>query len=212
MTTTAWMLRFNQMYSSILDRNSNGPKRGLAKNLYNRARGFEWIFSSLLKKKVADFYIVETGTVRTPNNWKDGNSGFLFSEFVKHHGGFVKSVDIDKNAVDTANDFIGNDFYRSYCEDSITWLSKQPNLKNVDLFYLDSKDVIWSNDRPSAEHHLQEFLVLEPFIKPGALVAIDDNNFKITGERTGKGRMIVEYLQGKNIFPVYDEYQIIYEF
>ena len=44
-------------------------------------------------------------------------------------------------------------------------------------------------------------------------VAIDDNSkFIENNKRTGKGRMIYEYLESKKIFPVYDKYQIIYKF
>ena len=99
------------------------------------------------------------------------------------------------------------------CSDSVSWLAAQTDLQTVDLFYLDSWDVKWDNDHDSAEHHLREFLAIESFIKPGAIVAIDDNaRFLQTGTRTGKGRRVVEYLEAKGIFPVYDAYQIIYKF
>ena len=82
----------------------------------------------------------------------------------------------------------------------------------MDLFYLDSYDVKWHNDHPSAEHHLQEFLVIEPHLKPGVIVALDDNSRLIeTNARTGKGRRVVEYLEQKGIQPIYDDYQIIYK-
>ena len=76
---------------------------------------------------------------------------------------------------------------------------------------MDSYDVEWSDDEPSATHHLNEFLVIEPFLK-NTVVAIDDNSFLTSGKRTGKGRKIFEYLEKKSILPVYDEYQIIYKF
>jgi hypothetical protein len=95
----------------------------------------------------------------------------------------------------------------------VSWLAAQANLDQVDLFYLDSWDVKWNNDQDSAEHHLKEFLAIEPHLKPGAVVAIDDNaRFLNNNGRTGKGRRIVEYLEAKNIQPIYDAYQIIYKF
>jgi hypothetical protein len=57
-----------------------------------------------------------------------------------------------------------------------------------------------------------EFQIIEPHLKPGALVVIDDNSrFLSTNNRTGKGHYIADYLQAKGIFPVYDAYQIIYK-
>jgi len=164
-----WIDIFKNDYAKLLDRGASGAARGLVEGLYKRAEGFQIIFETLLEQKSNDFAIIETGTVRKPNNWKDGNSGFLFSEMVRLHGGFVRSVDIDQTAVDTANQFIDQQYYRSFCSDSVAW--------------------------------------------PGCVVAIDDNSRLLeTNKRTGKGRMIVEYLDSKGIVPVYDAYQIIYKF
>jgi hypothetical protein len=92
-------------------------------------------------------------------------------------------------------------------------LSQQTDLGQVDLFYLDSWDVKWKNDHDSAEHHLKEFQAIESHIKPGAVVAIDDNaRFLEDNRRTGKGRRIVEYLEQQGKQPIYDAYQIIFKF
>jgi hypothetical protein len=207
-----WIDVYQKNYKSLLDRSSSGIKRGLKFDVYNRSRGYELIFENLLRTKLKGFQIIETGTIRNPMNWKDGNSGFLFAEFVKMHEGFVRSVDIDQNAVNTANKFVDNRYYKAHCSDSVSWLSSLQDLNNIDLFYLDSYDVEWANDDPSADHHLKEFLVIEPFLISGKIVAIDDNSFLTSGKRTGKGRKIVEYLESKSILPIYDEYQIIYRF
>ena len=99
------------------------------------------------------------------------------------------------------------------CSDSVTWLDAMPDRHQVDLYYLDSWDVKWHDDRDSAQHHLKEFLAIEPDLKPGCVVAIDDNSrWAATQARTGKGRAIVEYLEAKNHHPIYDEYQIIFQF
>ena len=95
----------------------------------------------------------------------------------------------------------------------IAWLASLADLNTVDLFYLDSYDVRWHDDRASAEHHLKEFLAIEPHLKSGCIVAIDDNSRLLeNNKRTGKGRMIVEYLDAKGVHPIYDKYQIIYKF
>jgi hypothetical protein len=208
-----WLNIYKTQYKNLLNRRSSGLKRGLEKDIYDRSEGYQLIFEHLLSAKESNFQIIETGTVRNPMNWKDGNSGFLFAEFVKIHGGFVRSVDIDQSAVDTANTFVDNRYYKSNCSDSVSWLSNLSDLNNIDLFYLDSYDVEWANDTPSAEHHLKEFQVIEKHLKPGCIVAIDDNSrLLLSGKRTGKGRMIVEYLETKEIYPIYDAYQIIYRF
>ena len=212
MDSIQWIDYFNQNYASRLDLNSNGPKRGLQGKIYNRSQGYLQIFKRLLAQKNNNFLIIETGSTRKPNNWKDGNSGSLFAEFVKQHSGFVNSVDIDSQAVEAANSHIDTQYHQAYCSDSVAWLAQYKNLLDVDLFYLDSWDVRWENDQPSAEHHLKEFLTIEPHIKPGCIVAIDDNAIMLSGQRTGKGRMIVEYLASNNIQPVYVNYQIICQF
>jgi predicted O-methyltransferase YrrM len=137
----------------------------------------------------------------------------LFTEFVEHHGGTVRSVDIDPAAVASARGAITSDQFESTCMDSVLYLATQLDLDQIDLFYLDSYDVKWNDDHASAEHHLTEFQTIESYLKPGALVVIDDNSrFKDSGTRTGKGHYIADYLAAKGIDPVYDAYQIIYKF
>jgi len=206
-----WLDTYKSLYKNKLALKINGQKRGLKVDPYDRSEGFSIIFEELFKLKEKNFQIIETGTVRDPGNWRDGNSGFLFSELVKAHGGFVRSVDISQQAVNIANSFIDKLYYRATCSDSVTWLNSLRDLENVDLFYLDSYDVDWKEDGPSADHHLKEFLEIEPYLK-NCIVAIDDNSFLLNGTRTGKGRAIVQYLQSKNIYPIFDNYQIIYKF
>jgi hypothetical protein len=209
----SWVNTYQKQYYNLLMPQSSGAKRGLVEGHCQRGNGFLLMFQKLLEQRSNNFQIIETGTLRNPGNWKDGQSAQLFTEFVKHHGGKVRSVDIDPAAVKTANDFISTDVFVSYCSDSVEFLKQQPDLDQVDLFYLDSWDVKWENDTGSAEHHLKEFLAIEPHLKSGAVVAIDDNSrHLLDNRRTGKGRRVVEYLTDKNIHPVYDAYQIIYQF
>jgi hypothetical protein len=122
-------------------------------------------------------------------------------------------VDIDPVAVAAARGAIQSDRFEATCQDSVLYLATQLDLDRVDLFYLDSYDVKWDSDHASAEHHLQEFQVIEPSLKPGALVVIDDNSrFLNSNQRTGKGHYIADYLQAKGHEPLYDAYQIIYRF
>lgn len=205
--------KFENEYKPLLDCKVNGAKRGLIEGLYKRGDGFQLMFDLLLASRHNNFEIVETGTMRNPGAWKDGQSAMLFTEFVEQYGGRSRSVDIDQDAVNTARSAVTSEQFEVYCKDSVSWLREQTDLGKVDLFYLDSYDVKWQDDTPSAQHHLKEFLSIEPFLKEGAVVAIDDNSKRLVdGLRTGKGRMIVEYLERKGKFPLYDAYQIIYQF
>jgi SAM-dependent methyltransferase len=208
-----WLKHYRDTYYDLLNPRVSGAKRGLTEGLYQRAEGFNLVFAHLESRDQSEYHIVETGTLRNPGNWKDGQSARLFTEFVQHHGGSVRSVDIDPTAVAAARDAIASDCFESTCQDSVLYLATQLDLDRVDLFYLDSYDVKWDNDHDSADHHLREFQVIEPHLKPGALVVIDDNSrFLNSNQRTGKGHYIADYLQAKAHEPLYDAYQIIYRF
>jgi hypothetical protein len=207
-----WLEHYRTTYYPLL--NITADSRGvLAPGLYNRAIGFDIMWRLLLNQKSKDFNIIETGTLRTPNNWTDGQSAALFTRFVEQHGGQMRSVDIDFRACDTAQKFIASEQFAVTCSDSVAWLEQQTDLDQVDLFYLDSYDVDWHNDTDSANHHLKEFLAIESFIRPGTVVALDDNSrWTASNQRTGKGRAVVEYLETQGQLPIYDEYQIIFQF
>jgi hypothetical protein len=208
-----WLKHYRDNYYDLLNPQVSGAKRGLIEGLYQRAEGFNLVFAHLENQDQDQYHIIETGTLRNPGNWKDGQSARLFTEFVKHHGGSVRSVDIDPAAVASARGAITSDQFESTCMDSVLYLATQLDLDQVDLFYLDSYDVKWNDDHASADHHLREFQTIESNLKPGALVVIDDNSrFKDSGTRTGKGHYIADYLHAKGIDPVYDAYQIIYKF
>jgi hypothetical protein len=208
-----WLKHYRDNYYDLLNPRVSGAKRGLIEGLYQRAEGFNLVFAYLESLDQSQYHIVETGTLRNPGNWKDGQSARLFTEFVDYHGGSVRSVDIDPEAVSTARTAISSDSFESTCMDSVLYLSTQLDLNTVDLFYLDSYDVKWNDDHASADHHLKEFQIIEPHLKSGSLVVIDDNSrFLESNIRTGKGHYIADYLATKGINPVYDHYQIIYRF
>lgn len=208
-----WLKHYRDNYYHLLNPTVSGVKRGLIEGLYQRADGFNLVFAYLESLDQAQYHIIETGTLRNPGNWKDGQSARLFTEFVDYHGGSVRSVDIDPEAVNAARNSIQSQKFTSTCQDSVQYLREQSDLDQVDLFYLDSYDVKWNDDHASADHHLQEFHAIESSLKPGALVVIDDNSrFLKSNHRTGKGHYIADYLAAKGKLPLYDHYQIIYRF
>lgn len=206
-----WYQTFRREYRDLLDPNVSGAKRGLHEGLYKRGHGFDIMFRHLNQQGNGPFHIIETGTMRNPGNWKDGSSALLFTRCVDIHGGWVHSVDIDPDACVRSREALKSRRFQVTCSDSVAWLTQHPDIEQVDLFYLDSYDVKWENDQPSAEHHLREFKAIAPRLKPGCLVAIDDNARRVSdNSRTGKGRLIVEYLDALGHRPIYDAYQIIY--
>ena len=208
-----WLDHYRRIYYPLLNIQFDGVQGVLADGFYNRAVGFDIIFRLLLNQKQSNFNIVETGTLRTPGNWMDGQSARLFTEFVDLYNGQVRSVDIDSVACEAARDTIVSNKFSVAHSDSVAWLQQQTDLDQVDLFYLDSYDVDWNDDTASAEHHLNEFLTIEPFVRPGLVLVIDDNSRWVNNHRrTGKGRRVVEYLEIQGHFPIYDEYQIIFQF
>jgi hypothetical protein len=208
-----WLDHYRRIYYPLLNIHFDGVHGILADGFYNRAVGFDIIFRLLLNQKQSRFNIVETGTLRTPGNWMDGQSARLFTEFVDLYDGQVRSVDIDSVACDAARDSITSANFSVAHSDSVAWLESLTDLEQVDLFYLDSHDVDWNNDTDSANHHFKEFKIIQPFIRAGAVVAIDDNSRWVNNNRrTGKGRAVVEYLESQGHFPILDEYQIIFQF
>lgn len=208
-----WLDHYRRIYYPLLNIQFDGARGILADGMYNRATGFDIIWRLLLNQKRNAYSIVETGTLRTPNNWMDGQSAALFTAFVDVYGGRVRSVDIDQSACEASRNSIASERFSVECSDSVAWLAQQTDLDQVNLFYLDSWDVNWEDDTDSAEHHLKEFLTIEPHIQPGTVVVIDDNSRWInSNRRTGKGRRVVEYLEAQGHYPIYDEYQIIFQF
>lgn len=199
-----WNNKFSD-YSSLL---GGHFYRG---NEMNRTESFSVLFNSLLKKTNNEgFNIIETGTSRVLDTFFEGCSTKLFSEFVELFGGNLTSIDNSIEVHNEAKKYFSSSKIEFITDDSLQALRKI-NLDNVDLFYLDSYDVEFDNDRKSAGHHFSEFKIIEPFLKD-CLLAIDDNICDENGRRYGKGRIIYQYLSEKNIFPIYDGYVLVYKF
>ena len=204
----SFLKKFDAEFYPHLNGTPSPKKQASYPNIFQRADAFRLIFSSLELMKKTSYNIVETGTTRKIGNWNDGQSSYLFQEFLKEHSGNLKSVDINSENCNTAKTILDSTICNVYCDDSVNFLSTIDSAK-VDLFFLDSYDVDWNNCDLSAAHHLKEFKTIENNLKPGTIIAIDDNTY-IHGDRTGKGRDIFDYLQNKNILPIYDKYMIIY--
>jgi len=203
---------FEKKFYSKLNLKTNWKKRNLTIDLYQRAEGYKLLFQKLESKKIDFYNFVETGILRKKDNWKDGQSTFLFQEFIKHHdeNGKIFCVDINEASCLAANKILDKKIVEIMCGNSLDYLPLISS-KNVNFYHLDSWDVKWHDPDLSAAHHLQEFKIIEPNLISGTIVMIDDNSF-LDGVRTGKGRDIYFYLKQQGKLPLYDKYQIIYEF
>jgi hypothetical protein len=176
-----------------------------------RQEGFRVIFSELENMKIESYNIVETGTTRkSPSHklaWKDGMGTLMFENFINYYSGTVHTVDIDQEACDICQSLVG-EHVKVYCQDSLQFL--QEHTEKVHFYYLDSWDVDRNDPSPSQDHHLKEFKIIEPYLE-NCIVGIDDN-FMHGDVDVGKGKLVKEYLAKKDIFPIYDAYQLVYKF
>jgi len=121
----------------------------------------------LLGEKPA--HIIETGS----SAWGT-NSSLLFDAYVNSFGGTFESVDIRPEPA-RALGVLCCPNSRFFCDDSVSFLKRvERERPPIDLLYLDSWDLDWSDPLPSALHGLNEFLSIYPALRPGSLILIDD--------------------------------------
>jgi len=152
------------------------PKLGKRKNTFRK------IFE-ILENKKKDFYtIVETGCIRTQNNWEgDGYSTILFDAFVNTYDGEVRSVDINDRHCQLARYFASKKSVIT-TSDSIKFLWGLKLERKIDLLYLDSFDVDATSVHRSALHHFMEFYAARPNLSKDSLIVVDDCKFKDYGK------------------------------
>ena len=173
--------------------------------------------------------IVETGS----SAW-GSNSSLLFDSYVNSFGGVFESVDIRVDPMHRLKKVCSSKS-TFFFDDSVSYLRKYlKRSKKIDLLYLDSWDVDWSDPIPSALHGLNEFLTIFPILKKnGGLLLIDDTpknsnimqkvsekhlndyNLFITqyGFPPGKGSLVKNFLENNSIGSLLaHEYQILWKF
>ena len=175
-----------------------------------RRDGFQAIFSRLeAARPERDFRIVETGSMRVPDNWEgDGQSAVLFDRFVTFHGGEVLTVDLSPECGALIAQACSAQV-RFTCEDSVRYLHRLRNTgdQRIDLLYLDSFDLDVDQPTPSAFHHIKELLAIWPVLKPGALIVVDDNPSDVIG----KGFLVENFLDHIGVPKVFDGYQKVWQ-
>lgn len=172
--------------------------------------------------------IVETGCLRTPGNWAgDGQSTLLFDRYVsgQRRDGSVFAVDIDPVATAACRATVSSKV-EIRTGDSILYLSELAHRfseqgRTIDLLYLDSFDLDWSNPTPSAAHHLKELAAIGKVLRPDTLVVVDDaplHGFMFPDDRqrltllgspivSGKGSLVAEFATAVGAQIFFSHYQ-----
>jgi hypothetical protein len=150
--------------------------------LKKTADGVHWIKDSGRYATFAAFFncletmkrpsIVETGCIRSLEDWSAGYSTYLFARYLlSTQMGTLDVVDITPERLEFARTtcaFAGARI-RFHLSDSVAWLRDATG--PFDAVYLDSMDA----DLPGhAEHCLAEAQVIEPKVRSGGVILIDD--------------------------------------
>lgn len=145
-------------------------------------------------KRFTDPALVETGCVRSPEDWSAGYSTYLFGAYLDgRQTGRLISLDNDRERCRFAREQTAawEGRITVVCTDSVAWLANAS--ERIDVLYLDSLDT----DFPGhAEHALRETMAAEDKLAPNAIVAFDDSPWN--GGWAGKGAKAIPYLLERN--------------
>jgi predicted O-methyltransferase YrrM len=178
-----------------------------------RQQSFELMIEHLRKCKTP--LIVETGVSRQEDNWfGDGMSTLIWDSIASELLGTVHCVDINPQHCRFARNKCG---VRTmiWCSDSVKWLADKEKeyeklTRKIDLLYLDSYDIDIKNWHPSAQQHMYELAAIKGALRPGTLVAVDDNLI-IDGEHIGKGTYVAEFMNKIGKEQIYKGYQWVFK-
>ena len=152
----------------------------IALKLGDREVSFRKIFN-YLDSAPTPIIIVETGCLRDPNNFEDGQSTLLFDKYTLSRGDKSKvyTVDINSKCTKACQQVVSKNVEIT-TEDSVCYLNNLSHkfLKNktkVSMFYLDSFDLDWRYPYPSAAHHLKELTAINRILYEDTLVVVDDS-------------------------------------
>jgi hypothetical protein len=175
-------------------------------------------------KTIENPLIIETGCARPPDlvPWgtidisfkDDGMSTLIFDQFINDHGGDFHSVDLTQRHVDFAQSQV-SDKSQIHCDDSVGFLWHVNKIlkeedRYVDLLYLDSYDYEADDPYPSMVHHIKEIAVILGRLRPGSMIAVDDN-VGTGATRMGKPKYVAEMMEAIGIPLVYEGLQLIWK-
>jgi hypothetical protein len=185
-----------------------------------RRESFQMMIDHL--KTIDDPLIIETGCIRPgdqpwstiDNSFKDdGMSTCIFDRYINEYNGEFHSVDLTPLHVDYAISMT-SDKAQIHCDDSVHFLWEANKMliaanQYVDLLYLDSFDWIVGEEHRSMAHHIKELACIVSRMKPGSLVAVDDN-YKENGQRVGKGVYVLEFMESIGAELIHDGVQCVW--
>ena len=151
-------------------------------NLKNiRFNSFKFALEEACKRNLK--IIVETGVARgkrnfiffSKENFMDGMSTLIFSEYANYIGGHLHACDINKKNIKNAKKFTKKfkDKITFYLDDSVFFLRNFN--KKIDFLYLDSLDGQYIN---ASDHQLSEIKSAINNLHKKSLVLLDDKGLK----------------------------------
>ena len=191
-----------------------------------RSASFELAFA-YLDRMERPVTIVETGCVRQEGNWAgDCGSTILIDRYAQNRpGSQVYSVDLSPDATRVCRSLV-SETVKVHTGDSVAFLhgladDPPEGFGTVDLLYLDSYDVNFSDPFPSALHHMKELVAAAPMIRPDTLVLLDDSpttytgfvatagQLNLIGQTTigGKGKFVAQYAADVGATLLFQGYQ-----
>jgi hypothetical protein len=180
--------------------------RIVREKLGQRAATTEWLFAEL-RSRWSHPRVVETGCVRSPDDWSAGYFTWLCGAVLDAHGGELVSVDNDPAHCATARRLCGRWSRVSVVQsDSVAYL--RDRTEPIDLLYLDSMDTYVAGH---AEHGLAEAQAGARLVSERGLIAFDDTP-AVKGVWVGKGAFAVPWLvsNGWRVVPA-SGYQTVLE-
>jgi hypothetical protein len=187
--------------------------------MLNRTNQRQITFQLMLDhlKRIQNPLIIETGCARAERHGFDGDgySTLIFDRFVRDHGGELRTVDISPESVAWGQSQC-SDKAQFICEDSVSYLWKlnaelTAQDRFIDLLYLDSFDFEPGNPHPSSAHHMKELTAIISRLRPGSMIAVDDN-FGTGADRTGKGMYVEQFMTAIGKPMAYEGYQLVWRF
>lgn len=179
----------------------------------DRDRTMSFVFRELEARFPDGPRIVETGCIRSPEDWSAGYATWLFGTFLELTGkGDLTSVDNDAEHLAIAASLCaGMDRIGFVESDSAAWLGKvaESGYEGFSAIYLDSCDT-WVPGH--AEHGLAEAKAASRIVAPNGLIVFDDSPADGRGGWQGKGRLGIPFLlaNGWKLCPI-SSYQTILE-
>ncbi len=168
----------------------------------DRHRSFDALFNLASERGLRDW--VETGTVRSVEDWTAGFSTYLFGYYLKQVGGRLASVDLNEFNCEFARQWTAQlgtvTVHASHSHDYL-----KARRGPIDVAYLDSADVGTAGYQECA---LEEAKLALPHLHERSLILFDDSAWGM-GRFRGKGGLAIPYLLDHGWRVAYAGYQVL---